>query len=83
MYQLFHFLSLMCTVLSFAVFLRAIISWFPISPDNSLVVILNQVTEPIIAPLRKVIPNLGMMDISPLVAMILLQIVASMLDSLY
>ncbi|MDP2661829.1 MAG: YggT family protein [Dehalococcoidia bacterium] len=57
-------------------------SWFPISPDNSLVQILYQVTEPIIAPLRRVIPSLGMMDISPLVAMILLQIVASMLDSL-
>ncbi len=82
MRQLFQFLSLMCTVLSFAVFLRAIISWFPISPDNSLVQILYQVTEPIIAPLRRVIPSLGMMDISPLVAMILLQIVASMLDSL-
>lgn len=81
MYQLISFLVLLCNILSFAVFLRAILSWFPISPDNSLVVVLHQVTEPIIAPLRRVVPTVGMIDITPLVAMIVLQIVASTLAS--
>ena len=82
MYQLIGFLVLMCNILSFAILLRAILSWFPISPNNSLVVVLFQVTEPFIAPLRRVIPSLGMMDITPLVAMVLLQIVASTLSGL-
>jgi len=82
MYQLIGFLVLMCNILSFAIFLRAILSWFPIGPNNSLVVVLFQVTEPFIAPLRRVIPSLGMMDITPLVAMVLLQIVASTLSGL-
>ncbi len=79
MYQLVNFVALVCNILSFAIFLRAIISWFPISPNNSLVAVLYQVTEPIIAPLRRVVPSLGMIDITPLVAMVLLQIVASTL----
>ena len=36
---------------------------------------LHEVTEPILAPLRNVIPRIGMIDISPLVAIILLQII--------
>lgn len=83
MYQLVNFLVLMCNILSFAIFLRAIISWFPISPNNSIIAVLYQVTEPFIAPLRRVVPMLGMIDITPLVAMVILQIVASTLSNLY
>lgn len=83
MYQLVSFLVLLCNILSFAVFVRAIISWFPISRDNSFVVILFQITEPVLAPLRRVVPSLGMMDISPLIAMVVLQIVAETLKSVY
>lgn len=82
MRQLLSFLALMADILSFAVFLRAIISWFPISPNNSFVVVLVQVTEPIIAPLRRVVPLLGMMDITPLVAMVALQIIAGWLRAI-
>ncbi|MDP2727697.1 MAG: YggT family protein [Dehalococcoidia bacterium] len=82
MRQLLEFLALICNILSFAVFLRAIISWFPISPNNSLVVVLFQVTEHILAPLRRVVPLVGMMDITPLLAIVILQIVAQTLTSL-
>ncbi len=82
MRSILEFLALMCNILSFAVFMRAIVSWFPISPNNSFVVILFQVTEPILAPLRRVVPLLGFMDITPLVAIVLLQIVATTLSSL-
>ncbi|HLB11631.1 MAG TPA: YggT family protein [Dehalococcoidia bacterium] len=82
MRSILEFLALICNILSFAVFMRAIVSWFPISPNNSFVVILFQVTEPILAPLRRVVPLLGFMDITPLVAIVLLQIVATTLTSL-
>jgi YggT family protein len=44
------------------------------------VVILNQITEPILAPLRRVIPRIGMLDISPMVALLLLQFLQSLLE---
>ena len=82
MIVLFNFLSILVQVLSFAVFIRAILSWFPVKPDNPLVVILFQITEPILAPLRKVVPMIGMMDITPLVAIILLQFLSGMIGQL-
>jgi YggT family protein len=63
-------------ILSIAIFLRAILSWFVRDPRNPLVQLLDQVTEPILAPLRRVVPRVGMVDITPLVAIILLQFLA-------
>ncbi|MBI2917071.1 MAG: YggT family protein [Chloroflexi bacterium] len=70
---IFSFINLFAQVLTIAIFGRAILSWFPISPDNPLVVIMHQITEPILAPLRRVIPRLGMIDITPFIAILLLQ----------
>ncbi|TAK32133.1 MAG: YggT family protein [Chloroflexota bacterium] len=79
---LINFVSILVQVLSFAVFIRALLSWFPVKPDNPLVVILFQITEPVLAPLRKVVPMVGMMDITPLVAIIVLQIVSGLIGQL-
>jgi YggT family protein len=63
-------------ILSLAIFFRAILSWFALDPRNPLVEVLDQITEPILAPLRRIVPRLGMVDITPLVAIILLQVLA-------
>jgi YggT family protein len=56
--------------------LRAIISWFALDPRNPLVEVLDQITEPILSPLRRIVPRIGMIDITPLVAIILLQVLS-------
>jgi YggT family protein len=75
----YFFLWLLCEVLTVAIFARAIISWFPVNPGNRLVVSLYQITEPILEPLRRIIPRIGMFDITPMVAIILLQVAAGLL----
>lgn len=55
-------------LLMWAIIIRAILSWFPISPSNPIIVILNYITEPIIAPLRRIVPRIGMIDLTPFVA---------------
>ena len=67
--------------LAFAILARALVSWFPIDKNGPIVQFLNTVTDPILEPLRKVIPPIGMIDISPLVATILLFIIAGQLTS--
>ena len=74
-----YLVSFLCQALAFIIFLRALLSWFPISPSNPIVVFLNYVTEPILAPLRRVIPRIGMADITPLVAIILLVVIAQVI----
>ncbi|HZR98057.1 MAG TPA: YggT family protein [Chloroflexota bacterium] len=74
-----QFIDLLFTALIFAIIARALLSWFNLGPGNPLVRVLNDVTEPILAPLRRVIPTIGMIDITPLVAILLLEFVQRIL----
>ncbi len=64
--------SLLIRGLIFAIFIRAIISWFPVDRDGPIVRALDAVTEPVLEPLRRLIPRIGMIDISPMVAILVL-----------
>lgn len=49
---------------------RIILSWFPVQPGTamaSITSILYDLTEPVLGPVRRMIPSLGMLDLSPLV----------------
>ena len=76
---LFSLIRILCEVLTIAIIARAILSWFSPSPTNMLVVILSRVTEPLLSPLRRIIPRVGMADFTPLAAIILLQLIIYLL----
>ncbi len=57
-------------------------SWVPIDQNSPLVQALNRVTEPIIDPIRRVMPQGGMIDLSPLMAIILLIVMSQVVWSL-
>ncbi len=79
---LISFFDLLFTVLSFAIIARALVSWLPIDQYHPIIQVLNQVTEPILAPLRRVIPPIGgMMDITPIVALIIIQVLQAMVHN--
>jgi YggT family protein len=80
-YFLASFVQILFQILIFAILARALLSWFPVAQGSPIVRILDDVTEPILAPLRRVVPRLGMMDITPIVAMIGLQILEGILVS--
>ena len=69
---LIGFIYYVCRILMFVVLARAILSWFTLSRYNVLVALLDDITEPILSPLRQVIPRLGMFDITPMVAIAIL-----------
>lgn len=77
------FFEILFQVLAFAVFVRAIMSWFPTSPGNQFVALLHQITEPILSPLRRIIPPIGgTFDLTPLIAFFLLQFASRYAGSL-
>ena len=51
-----------------AVIARSLISWFPVDQGSQVYQVLFKVTEPIVDPIRKVMPNTGMIDMSPMIA---------------
>ena len=73
-----RFIEILFQVLFYAILGRTLMSWFSIREGNPfypLVVILHQITEPILGPLRRVIPTIGILDITPIVALFLLQFI--------
>jgi YggT family protein len=64
------FVSLLLNVLHLAILARVLLSWFPMNPGNPIVRSLHEITEPVLAPFRRIIPRLGMFDLSPLAALL-------------
>lgn len=60
-----------------AVFGRVILSWFPLSPNGAMSGIysfLYTITEPVLGPIRRILPPLGGIDLSPIVVIFGVQI---------
>ena len=66
-------------ILTFALIGRALLSWFDPGMQWGISRILADVTEPLIAPIRRVVPPLGMIDISFIIAIILIQVLERLL----
>lgn len=76
------FVYYLCRILAFVIIVRALLSWFPVGRVILLVVILNSVSNPILRPLRKIIPRLGMFDITPMVAIVILYIIPLIISAI-
>ena len=79
---LITFLGLLLQILWFAILIRVILSWFPVDPSNPIIRILWEITEPVLAPFRRVIPRIGMLDLSPLAALLVIQFIQQNLPAL-
>ena len=66
------------------IIIRAILSWFGPIPRSPLVMLLVKITEPVLAPCRALVPpeKLGGIDISPILAIVGIQVVRYMILNL-
>jgi len=53
---------------------RALLSWFPLKPDNPFVRVVYQLTEPLVEPVRKILPRTGMIDFSAMIVIVVLYV---------
>ena len=67
-----HLLYGALSVYSLLIFIRIIFSWGQVSYSNRVMRFLVRATEPLLGPLRRMIPPLGFMDISPIVAFLII-----------
>lgn len=68
-------------VLAWLIIARALLSWFPNLRGNALVDLIHQLTDPVLIPLQRIIPRIGMIDISPMVATLVLFAISTVLLS--
>ncbi|MFQ5473095.1 MAG: YggT family protein [Dehalococcoidia bacterium] len=76
------FLQILVIVLLVSIFIRVIFSWTGIDPSSPLYAVIHEITEPILGPIRSIMPRLGMIDLSPMIAMFLLFIMLQVARSL-
>lgn len=83
MASLINFLVLLLYLYTWVIIIRAVVSWSRPDPRQPLVRLLVQVTEPILGPLRVLVPptKLGGIDLSPILAIIVIQVVRYLLLS--
>jgi YggT family protein len=72
---LFTFIQLLAYVLWFLLLARVVVSWTNPRGGGGLVAFIYQATEPILAPIRRLLPATGGIDFSPLVAILLLGVI--------
>jgi len=66
-----------------ALIIQAVISWIGSAQGNPVVPLINSLTYPILRPIRKVVPLVGMIDLSPLVAILGLNVLLILVNSLF
>lgn len=72
-------LTTFLTIMQLAIVARALVSWFDRGMRSPVAQFLVQLTEPIIAPIRRIIPSAGMIDFSPMVAILVIYVLQTML----
>ena len=75
-------INVLFTAYSLAIVARALLPWFRVSHYHPVMRFVVQITEPVLAPLRRFIPSAGGLDFSPMVALVILWVVQSLLRSL-
>ncbi|MBV8162318.1 MAG: YggT family protein [Acidimicrobiia bacterium] len=77
-----HPISWLLQLYIIVIFVRVILSWFPISPESPLAAVYRfvySVTEPVLGPIRRVMPGVGFggmgLDFSPIIVLLLLEII--------
>jgi YggT family protein len=59
-----------------------LLSWVPAAQNNRLAMLVYEITEPIVGPIRRLVPSLGGLDFSPLIAMLVIGMAEQVLVSI-
>jgi len=73
------FIASLLDIYILIILVRALMSWFMISYQSKFYSFLVRITEPVLAPIRRILPRMRI-DFSPVIAIILIQIIISILN---
>lgn len=79
---LLNFIRFFATALWLLLIARVVLSWTNPTGGGGIVAFIYQVTEPILAPIRRVLPPTGGVDWSPLVAMLVITAIVRVVTSI-
>jgi YggT family protein len=71
----FRLISHAIDLYSFVLLVAVVVSWVAPQSRHPAVLFIHRITEPVLAPIRKVLPDLGGLDLSPLALLVLLRLI--------
>ncbi|NLG69961.1 MAG: YggT family protein [Firmicutes bacterium] len=71
------------TLYSWIMLARVLVSWLPVDPYHPAVRLLRDLTEPVLAPIRRALPTVPGLDYSPIVAFLLISVVQQVVLRLF
>lgn len=77
------FIVMLVQIYSFIMLARVLMSWVNIDPNSPLARTLYDLTEPLLRPVRNALPPTAGIDFSPMIVMILLQVLGQILISMF
>ena len=66
-------------ILTYIIFIRVILSWFPHNPYQPLIKLIYQISNPILNPIRNFVSPIGGIDISPIIAIFIIQLIKNII----
>ncbi|MGB8647892.1 MAG: YggT family protein [Anaerolineae bacterium] len=79
---LLNTVNLLFTALTLVIIARVLLSWFPQYQGSTIARMINDISEPILRPIHNVIPPMGMLDMSPMIAIILLMVLQTIITTI-
>lgn len=70
MYTLMRFIDILFDLYSFIIIVRTLLPWLGVSNYHPVMCFLIQITEPVLAPLRRYIPPMAGLDFTPMAALL-------------
>jgi YggT family protein len=67
--------ALFLKVFFFALIISVILSWVAQGSQNATAMLVNQLCEPLLTPIRRILPGMGGLDLSPIVAFLILNLI--------
>jgi YggT family protein len=67
-------------VLIIAIIVRSLFSWFPIDRNNQFYRLLEAITEPLLGPVRRIMPRTGMIDFSAMIVIVVLYVMITVVQ---
>ena len=66
-------------ILTYIIFIRVILSWFPHNPYQPLIKLVYQISDPVLGPIRNFVSPIGGIDISPIIAIFMIQLIKNII----
>ena len=73
-YELIGILNVIVTIYIWIIITRCALSFIPHDPQHDLIKIIYNITEPVLKPFRRILPQVSGIDISPIIVIIAIEV---------